>query len=190
MIATGIVRRIDDLGRVVIPKAMRQKFHISEGDPLEIFYDDAGVTFRKYVTDADVKQPIINGFQELAGLIQHPIILFGPDRAIFAVLGFNKAGLEIGAADVMGTKVESMPFSECTSGAAFIGESELRVLLGVSPEQLGALAYTKIPLALAYESDDYIGAIVCGCGGMPELSPEEEKLFRITVGLLRKGQVC
>lgn len=37
MKATGIVRRIDDLGRVVIPKEIRQNYHIKEGDPLEIY---------------------------------------------------------------------------------------------------------------------------------------------------------
>lgn len=37
MKSTGIVRRIDDLGRIVIPKEIRQKSHIKEGDPLEIF---------------------------------------------------------------------------------------------------------------------------------------------------------
>lgn len=37
MKATGIVRRIDDLGRIVIPREIRQKCHIKEGDPLEIF---------------------------------------------------------------------------------------------------------------------------------------------------------
>lgn len=49
MKATGIVRRIDDLGRVVIPKDIRRTAHFREGDPLEIFLDDQnGVVFRKY----------------------------------------------------------------------------------------------------------------------------------------------
>ena len=49
MKATGIVRRIDDLGRVVIPKEIRRTMRIREGDPLEIYTDkDGGVIFRKY----------------------------------------------------------------------------------------------------------------------------------------------
>lgn len=48
MKATGIVRRIDDLGRVVIPKELRRTLHICEGDPLEIFTGSEGITFRKY----------------------------------------------------------------------------------------------------------------------------------------------
>ena len=49
MKATGIVRRIDDLGRVVIPKEIRRTMRIREGDPLEIYTDrEGGVIFRKY----------------------------------------------------------------------------------------------------------------------------------------------
>ena len=49
MKATGIVRRIDDLGRVVIPKEIRRTMRIREGDPLEIFTDNDGeVIFKKY----------------------------------------------------------------------------------------------------------------------------------------------
>lgn len=49
MKATGIVRRIDDLGRVVIPKEIRRTLRIREGDPLEIYTEkDGGVIFRKY----------------------------------------------------------------------------------------------------------------------------------------------
>ena len=49
MKATGIVRRIDDLGRVVIPKEIRRTLRIREGDPLEIFTSNDGeVIFKKY----------------------------------------------------------------------------------------------------------------------------------------------
>ena len=49
MKATGIVRRVDDLGRVVIPKEIRRTMRVREGDPLEIFMcEDGGVVFRKY----------------------------------------------------------------------------------------------------------------------------------------------
>lgn len=49
MKATGIVRRIDDLGRVVIPKEIRRTLRIREGDPLEIFVDREGeVILKKY----------------------------------------------------------------------------------------------------------------------------------------------
>lgn len=56
MKATGIVRRIDDLGRVVIPKEIRRTLRIREGDPLEIYTEkDGGVIFRKYSPIGDLQ---------------------------------------------------------------------------------------------------------------------------------------
>ena len=49
MEATGIVRRIDDLGRIVIPKEIRRRCHIKDGDPLEIFVgEDEEIVFKLY----------------------------------------------------------------------------------------------------------------------------------------------
>ena len=49
MKATGVVRRIDDLGRIVIPKELRRTMRIKEGDSLEIFIDGSDKVFlRKY----------------------------------------------------------------------------------------------------------------------------------------------
>lgn len=55
MKATGIVRRIDDLGRVVIPKEIRRSMRLREGEPLEIFTENNMVCFRKY-DPIDVKK--------------------------------------------------------------------------------------------------------------------------------------
>lgn len=49
MIKTGIIRRVDDLGRVVIPKEIRRMMRIKEGDPLEIFTTENGVIILKSV---------------------------------------------------------------------------------------------------------------------------------------------
>lgn len=51
MRATGIIRRIDDLGRIVIPRDIRRAMNIHEGDPLEIFTDDkdGSVIFKPYL---------------------------------------------------------------------------------------------------------------------------------------------
>ena len=48
MKATGIVRRIDELGRVVIPKEIRRTLRIKEGDPLEIFTEGDEIILKKY----------------------------------------------------------------------------------------------------------------------------------------------
>ena len=62
MKATGIVRRIDDLGRVVIPKEIRRTMRIREGDPLEIYTDkDGEVIFKKY--------SLMGGLTDFAGQV-------------------------------------------------------------------------------------------------------------------------
>lgn len=48
MRATGIVRRVDDLGRIVIPKEIRRTLGIREGEPLEIYLENDAVIFRRY----------------------------------------------------------------------------------------------------------------------------------------------
>ena len=55
MKATGIVRRVDDLGRIVIPKEIRRSMRIREGDTMEIFLEDNRICLEKYVlSDEDL----------------------------------------------------------------------------------------------------------------------------------------
>lgn len=76
MKATGIVRRIDDLGRIVIPKEIRRNLHIREGDPLEIFLEeDGGVVFKKY--------SIMGEFSSYAKQMQNALSSNGIAAAIF-----------------------------------------------------------------------------------------------------------
>ena len=58
MKATGIIRRIDDLGRIIIPRDIRREMGIREGDPLEIFVDknEGLVCFRKMISKRTILQ--------------------------------------------------------------------------------------------------------------------------------------
>lgn len=65
---TGIVRRIDELGRVVIPKEMRKTLRIKEGDPLEIYTDKDKLVLKKYSPISSVTayaQAVADGIEEL-----------------------------------------------------------------------------------------------------------------------------
>ena len=71
MKATGIVRRIDDLGRVVIPKEIRRTMRIREGDPLEIYTGSGGeVVFRKYSPIVELAG-ISSQYAEAAATVSH-----------------------------------------------------------------------------------------------------------------------
>lgn len=67
MYCTGIVRRIDDLGRVVIPKEIRRTLGIKEGDPLEIYTDNDTVIFKKFneLSFFDVMNDLIKNQDDL-----------------------------------------------------------------------------------------------------------------------------
>lgn len=89
MKATGIIRRIDDLGRVVIPKEVRRSLRIKEGDPLEIFVEDDKVIYKKYsVMDrmSDVAQHLCDATMKSHGI---PIAITDCD-SIVAASGPNK----------------------------------------------------------------------------------------------------
>ncbi len=83
MKATGIVRRIDDLGRVVIPKEIRRTMRIREGDPLEIYTDSDGeVIFKKYSPIGELG-PYTKQYAEVLGrTIGSPVIICDRDHVI------------------------------------------------------------------------------------------------------------
>lgn len=58
MKATGIVRRVDELGRVVIPKELRRTMSIEEGDSLEIYVDGASIVLRKFLNEQGIKDSL------------------------------------------------------------------------------------------------------------------------------------
>lgn len=66
MKATGIIRRTDDLGRVVIPKEIRRTLKIREGDPLEIFIEKDCVCFQKYSVLGSLSEDILRVAQTMA----------------------------------------------------------------------------------------------------------------------------
>lgn len=83
MKATGIVRRIDDLGRVVIPKEIRRTLRIREGDPLEIFVDREGeVILKKYSPINELSHFAQEYAEALFDSTQHPVLICDRDEII------------------------------------------------------------------------------------------------------------
>ena len=68
MKATGIIRRIDDLGRIVVPKEIRHTLGIKEGDPMELYAEGDTVCFRKYSTLPEIAQTV----ETLANQVSDP----------------------------------------------------------------------------------------------------------------------
>lgn len=90
MKATGIVRRIDDLGRVVIPKEIRRTLRIREGDPLEIFVDrDGEVILKKYSPIGELGDFAKEYAESLSEGTGHVTLISDRDN-IIAVAGASK----------------------------------------------------------------------------------------------------
>ncbi|WP_352418147.1 stage V sporulation protein T [Proteiniborus sp.] len=90
MKATGIVRRIDDLGRVVIPKEIRRTLRIREGDPLEIFTDREGeVILKKYSPIGELNEFATEYAESLYESIGHTSVICDRDT-IVAISGGSK----------------------------------------------------------------------------------------------------
>ena len=90
MKATGIVRRIDDLGRVVIPKEIRRTMRIREGDPLEIYTDNNGeVIFKKYSPVGELATFAAQYAEALVKSTPCPVLICDRDHCI-AAAGISK----------------------------------------------------------------------------------------------------
>ena len=98
MKATGIVRRIDDLGRVVIPKEIRRTLRIREADPLEIFTDREGeIILKKYSPIGELGNFAKEYAEALASASGHSVCITDRDQVIAAAGGIKK--------DTIGTPV-------------------------------------------------------------------------------------
>lgn len=85
MRATGIIRRIDDLGRIVIPKEIRKTMHIRESDPLEIFTEkDGNIILKKYSPIGEMGDNAKQYVQAIASQIPHTICICDQDSVIAA----------------------------------------------------------------------------------------------------------
>lgn len=92
MKATGIVRRIDELGRVVIPKEIRRTLRIKEGDPLEIFTDRDELMLKKYSPIASLEKMADAAAKSLSDLSGFLTVICDTDEAL-AVCGEGKRGI-------------------------------------------------------------------------------------------------
>jgi len=90
MKSTGIVRRIDDLGRVVIPKEIRKTFRIRVGSPLEIFMGrEKEIVFRKYNPIVDLTEYSEEYAEALQETLGHQVFICD-DQRVLSVAGISK----------------------------------------------------------------------------------------------------
>ncbi|WP_059105304.1 stage V sporulation protein T [Shouchella shacheensis] len=149
MKATGIVRRIDDLGRVVIPKEIRRTLRIREGDPLEIFVDrDGEVILKKYSPISELGDFAKEYAEALYDSLNQNVLISDRDTFI-AVSGASKKEF---ANKAVGEVIESAMTDRKTHFEPNAGE--YNIVGEVKDDYKG---YVVVPIIA---SGDPIGAVV------------------------------
>lgn len=173
MKATGIVRRIDDLGRVVIPKEIRRTQRIRKGDALEIFTTAAGeVIFKKYSPMGNLEGCADHCAQALQKTLGLPVLVCDRD-CIVAAAGQGKRDymekqVSIPLERIMNARRPYYHKQDC----AFPCEGAARYILAASP---------------VLEAGDVAGAVmVLGQEKDQQPTPEQKTAVNVTAGFLAK----
>ncbi|WZL72819.1 stage V sporulation protein T [Clostridiaceae bacterium 35-E11] len=162
MKATGIVRRIDDLGRVVIPKEIRRTLRIREGDPLEIFTDrDGEVILKKYSPIGELAEFATEYAESLNDALGQVAMVADRDNIIAVAGGSKKEYLE---------KRVSKDLERAMEGKKSLLVTEKEKIYTLTAEQADTQKYTSQVIAPIVTQGDAIGAVVI-------LSKDEEKLL-------------
>ncbi|MBR5236445.1 MAG: stage V sporulation protein T [Clostridia bacterium] len=175
MKATGIVRRIDDLGRVVIPKEIRRTMRIREGDPLEIYTDrDGEVIFKKYSPIGELGDFALEYAESLSKTSGHPTCITDKDNVI-AVSGVPKREL---SEKRISPDIEKI-MEEKTTFIMRGGDHKKMNLLEDSEK------YTAGVVVPIISEGDTIGSVVFFSNeSTPQMGEVEEKLAQSAAGFL------
>jgi len=173
--ATGIVRRIDDLGRVVIPKEIRRTMRIREGDPLEIYTDtDGEVIFKKYSPIGELGPYTQQYADVLARTTGLPALLCDRDR-IIAAAGISKK--QVLERPITRQMEESMEARE----SYMAGESSQML---EACEGLDRHVAVMVPII---GGGDVMGAVIALCddaGALPTAT--QQRVVQVAAGFLGK----
>ena len=176
MKATGIVRRIDELGRVVIPKEIRRTLHIKEGDPLEIFTDRDELMLKKYSPIATLEKFSKATARSLNDLCGKLAVICDTDGVLHA-FGDGKKDFDGKALSVEMDRV----LRERRSYIANASEGGDVIPLTNAPEE-GVTAQVIVPIV---SGGDCLGAVaVLSKEEGAKLDANEVNLARLTADIL------
>ena len=175
MKATGIVRRIDDLGRVVVPKEIRRTLRIREGDPLEIFVAREGeVILKKYSPINELGHFAQEYAEALFDSLQYPVFICDRDE-IIAIAGESKKDYlnkPIGAELEHTIEYRTLKFEAETSSIEIINGKE---------EELDSYCISPI-----IANGDPIGCVMMISRNGEKLSEMEQKVIETAASFLAK----
>ena len=178
MKATGIVRRIDDLGRVVIPKEIRRTLRLREGTPLEIFTDREGeIIFKKYSTMAELGTFAAQYADALAAGSGHMVCITDRDQVLAVSGGMKKEVRQKGISEDLSRLLSRRETLTASRGDARF----IPILAEENPEYLSE---TIVPILC---EGDVIGSVIlAGREEKSRMGETEKKLAATASGFLGK----
>lgn len=176
MKATGIVRRIDDLGRVVVPKEIRRTLRIREGDPLEIFTDREGeIILKKYSLIGELGTFSRQYAESLAYTSGHMVCITDRDVVIAAAGGAKKDYHGKAISQHLEQLIQKRESLQAVSG-------ERRFVPIIDEEMEGVMTETICPVIC---EGDAIGSVVLlGRDAKQKMGEVEQKLAASAAGFL------
>ena len=176
MKATGIVRRIDDLGRIVIPKEIRRTLRIREGDPLEIFTDREGeVILKKYSPIGELSQFAGEYAESLAQTTGHLVLITDCDHVV-AASGSGKKEFE---GKAISAKLEEV----IGERKNFLASKEDNAFIQLTLDDAGE--YSQQAISTIICEGDAIGAVaLCSKEEKEKMTETEIKLVAAAAGFL------
>ena len=188
MKATGIVRRIDDLGRVVIPKEIRRTLRIREGDPLEIYVDREGEVILKKYSPVGELGDFAKGYAEsLYDAIGHIVLIADRDNVV-SVAGAPKKEF---LGKPLGPAVERVMEERKTALINNPGEyKDCKGCAAECDDDGSTCKFTAEVIAPIIAEGDVIGAVVI-CSKEPgvQMGEMEIKLAETAASFLAKQMV-
>ena len=178
MKATGIVRRIDDLGRVVIPKEIRRTLRLREGTPLEIFTDREGeIIFKKYSPMAELGTFAAQYADALAAGSGHMVCITDRDQVLAVSGGMKKEVRQKGISEDLSRLLSRRETLTASRGDARF----IPILAEENPEYLSE---TIVPILC---EGDVIGSVIlAGREEKSRMGETEKKLAATASGFLGK----
>lgn len=178
MKATGIVRRIDELGRIVIPKEIRRTLRIRESDPMEIFTDhDGSVILRKYSPMGDMGNLAKPYAESLAQVSGHIVLIADRDTYI-AASGSGSKGF-------LGKNISKEMQEKMNARETICASPEEMQYAPVTEEERESFAY-EVMIPILAEGDMMGAVILLSADNQNPMDEVEKKLAQSAAGFLGK----
>ena len=180
MKATGIVRRIDDLGRVVIPKEIRRTMRIREGEPLEIFTDKEGeVILKKYSPIGELGDFATQYAEALSKTSEHIVCIADRDTIIAVSGGMRKDFLDKRLSAEIENIIEDRSF--------FIAKGPNDTHIPVINHEMGEnKIMAQVVVSIVAEGDPVGAVILLSTNPQKTMGEVELKLAQSAAGFLGK----